>query len=229
MPRFKTGFPFPTHRAQTSDYETAFTAPENRNGAPRPSTWEEENNVLVSNRYVGQSNRDHNPPNKGLPVRMSKPSGCVRPSMISCRVCTVVFSLLAVPSSPSFWRTAFTFCCISDFPMSLAFPPMRDKNLGSPNTGTERDLKHPLAGTEPSLHLGVVTAFALMCEQNFWSWKLRVPLSPRVSWSRLRSQKWNFSVNHFSDQRFHLLLHPKLTMTERWLLPGMFPGNNRGF
>lgn len=60
---------------------------------------------------------------------MSKPSGWVRPSMISCSVCTVVFSLLAVSSSPSFWITAFTFCCISDFPMSFGLPPIKDKNL----------------------------------------------------------------------------------------------------
>lgn len=131
---------------------------------------------------------------------MSKPSGWVSPSTISCSVCTVVFSLLAVPSSPSFWRTAFTFCCISDFPMSFAFPPMRDKNLGSSNTGTERDLKHPLVGTEPLLYLGVVTTFALMREPNFWSWKRGVHLSTRVSWNGLQSWQRNFSVNHFSFQ-----------------------------
>jgi len=143
MPWFKTGFTLLTNSAGKKHLtDIDFTLPEKRNGVARPwkSTIDFRRRKCAGLKLVCRTiNWDYNLENKGLPVRMSKPSGWVRPSMISCSVCTVVFSILAVPSSPSFWITAFTFCCISNFPMSFVFPPMKDKNLGSSNKDTERD------------------------------------------------------------------------------------------
>lgn len=64
-----------------------------------------------------------------LPVRKSKLSGWLRPSMMTCKVCTVVCNLSAVFSIPSFSRNEFIFCCISGFPISYSVPPTNDKNL----------------------------------------------------------------------------------------------------
>lgn len=64
-----------------------------------------------------------------LPVRKSKLSGWLRPSTMTCKVCTVVCNLSAVFSIPSFSRNEFIFCCISGFPISYSVPPMNDKNL----------------------------------------------------------------------------------------------------
>lgn len=64
-----------------------------------------------------------------LPVRKSKPSGWLRPSMMTCKVCAVVCNLSAIFSILSFPRDEFIFCCISGFPISCSVPPMNDKNL----------------------------------------------------------------------------------------------------
>lgn len=64
-----------------------------------------------------------------LPVRKSKVSGWLRPSIMTCKVCTVVCNLSAIFSIPSFSRNEFIFCCISGFPISFSVPPINDKNL----------------------------------------------------------------------------------------------------
>lgn len=64
-----------------------------------------------------------------LPVRKSKLSGWLRPSTMTCKVCTVVCNLSAVFSIPSFSRNKSIFRCISGFPISYSVPPMNDKNL----------------------------------------------------------------------------------------------------
>lgn len=64
-----------------------------------------------------------------LPVRKSKLSGWLRPSMMTCKVCTVVGNLSAVFSIPSFSSNEFIFCCISGLPISHSVPPTNDKNL----------------------------------------------------------------------------------------------------
>lgn len=63
------------------------------------------------------------------PVRKSKLSGWLRPSMMTCKVCVVVCNLSAIFSILSFPRDEFIFCCISGFPISCSVPPMNDKNL----------------------------------------------------------------------------------------------------
>lgn len=64
-----------------------------------------------------------------LPVRKSKLSGWLRPSMMICNVCAVVCNLSEIFSILSFPRDEFIFCCISGFPISCSVPPMNDKNL----------------------------------------------------------------------------------------------------
>ena len=64
-----------------------------------------------------------------LPVRKSKLSGWLRPSTMTCKVCTVVCNLSAVFSIPSFSKNESIFCCISGFPISYSVPPTNDKNL----------------------------------------------------------------------------------------------------
>lgn len=76
---------------------------------------------------MGESKRQHELRNS--PVRKSKLSGWLRPSMMTCKVCAVVCNLSAVFSIPSFSRDEFIFCCISGFPISHSVPPMKDKNL----------------------------------------------------------------------------------------------------
>lgn len=75
-----------------------------------------------------------------LPVRKSKLSGWLRPSMMTCKVWTVVCKLSAIFSMPSFSRNEFIFCSISGFPISHSVPLMNDKNL----QGQKKKAQHVL-------------------------------------------------------------------------------------
>ena len=90
-----------------------------------------------------------------LPVRKSKLSGWLRPSTMTCKVCTVVCKLSAVFSIPSFSRNEFIFCCISGFPISYSVPPMNDKNL-------QRKKKKKKRRRTPPPHINNITYSSLL-------------------------------------------------------------------
>ena len=92
-----------------------------------------------------------------LPVRKSKLSGWLRPSMMTCKVCTVVCNLSAVFSIPSFSRNEFIFCCISGFPISYSVPPTNDKNLQRKNKQTKK---------EPPPHINNITYFPVSLHKS---------------------------------------------------------------